>query len=55
VEEASTLPWDGPLWATDSTHLFSRCTPQAVTAGLDALAAILHGGEPDPNTATRIR
>jgi iron complex transport system substrate-binding protein len=54
VAEARTLPWDGPLWATDSTHLFSRCTPQAVTGGLDVLAAILHGEQPDPTRATRI-
>jgi iron complex transport system substrate-binding protein len=55
VREAGTLPWDGPLWATDSTHLFSRCTPQAVTGGLDVLAAILHDGTPDPTTAVRVR
>jgi iron complex transport system substrate-binding protein len=53
--EARTLPWDGPLWATDSTHLFSRCTPQAVTGGLDVLRAIVSGGQPDPKRATRIR
>jgi len=55
VGEARTLPWDGPLWATDSTHLFSRCTPQAVTGGLAVLAAIVSGTDPDPKRATRIR
>ena len=55
VTESATLPWDGPLWATDSTHLFSRCTPQAVAGGLDVLAAILHGGTPDPTKAVRIK
>jgi iron complex transport system substrate-binding protein len=55
VEEARTLPWDGPLWATDSTHLFSRCTPQAVTGGLAVLEAIVSGAEPDPTQAVRIR
>jgi iron complex transport system substrate-binding protein len=55
VAEAASLPWDGPLWATDSTHLFSRCTPQAVGGGLDVLAAILHEGQPDPAQAVRVR
>jgi iron complex transport system substrate-binding protein len=55
VDEALTLPWDGPLWATDSTHLFSRCTPQAVAGGLAVLEAIVSGTEPDPKRATRIR
>ena len=55
VAEARTLPWDGPLWATDSTHLFSRCTPQAVAGGLAVLEAIVNGTEPDPKRATRIR
>jgi iron complex transport system substrate-binding protein len=54
VAEARTLPWDGPLWATDSTHLFSRCTPQAVTGGLAVLEAIIGGTEPDPTKAVRI-
>lgn len=52
--EARTLPWDGPLWATDSTHLFSRCTPQAVAGGLEVLTAIISGTAPDPKRATRI-
>lgn len=51
VAEARTLPWDGPLWATDSTHLFSRCTPQAVMGGLDVLEAIVRGSDPDPAKA----
>jgi iron complex transport system substrate-binding protein len=54
VEEARNLPWDGPLWATDSTHLFSRCTPQAVTGGLAVLEAIVSGTDPDPKRAVRI-
>ena len=53
--EAAALPWDGPLWATDSTHLFSRCTPQAVTGGLDVLAAILGGDDPGPDPARAVR
>jgi iron complex transport system substrate-binding protein len=55
VEEARRLPWDGPLWATDSTHLFSRCTPQAVTEGIAVLAAIVSGTDPDPTKAVRIQ
>jgi iron complex transport system substrate-binding protein len=55
VDEARSLPWDGPLWATDSTHLFSRCTPQAVTGGLDVLEAIVGGTPPDPTKAVRIQ
>ena len=54
ADEAKRLPWDGPLWATDSTHLFSRCTPQAVGGGLDVLTAIVGGTAPDPKRATRI-
>jgi iron complex transport system substrate-binding protein len=55
VAEATTLPWDGPLWATDSTHFFSRCTPQAVDGGIAVLEAIVSGTDPDPKRATRIR
>jgi iron complex transport system substrate-binding protein len=55
AEEARGLPWDGPLWATDSTHLFSRCTPQAVTEGTAVLAAIVSGTDPDPKRAVRIK
>jgi iron complex transport system substrate-binding protein len=55
VDEAKHLPWSGPLWATDSTHLFSRCTPRAVTGGLDVLEAIVAGRKPDPTRATRVR
>jgi iron complex transport system substrate-binding protein len=55
VAEAHTLPWDGPLWATDSTHLFSRCTPQAVTEGLAVLGAIVSGTAPDPKKAVRVQ
>ena len=40
--EAATLPM--PVRATDATHLFSRCTPQSVSAALDTLAEILHAG-----------
>jgi iron complex transport system substrate-binding protein len=29
-------------WATDATSLFSRCTPAAVTSGLQVLAGIIH-------------
>jgi iron complex transport system substrate-binding protein len=54
VAEARTLPWDGALWATDSTHLFSRCTPQAVTEGIAVLEAIVGGTDPDPKRAVRI-
>lgn len=54
--EALMLPWEGPLWATDSTHLFSRCTPQAVTEGLDVLADIISGdAEPSATRAVRVR
>jgi iron complex transport system substrate-binding protein len=55
VTEARTLPWAGPLWATDSTHLFSRCTPQAVAGGLAVLEAIVSGTAPDPTKAVRIQ
>jgi hypothetical protein len=53
--EATRLPWEGPLWATDSTHLFSRCTPQAVTEGIAVLEAIVSGADPDPKRALKIR
>jgi iron complex transport system substrate-binding protein len=55
VAEARSLPWDGPLWSTDSTHLFSRCTPQAVQGGIAVLAAIVSGTDPDPKRAVQIR
>lgn len=45
------------LWALDATRLFSRCTPQAVTAGVRALVAVLHPdlvGPPDESDAVRI-
>lgn len=38
--EAARLPVDAV--PVDATHLFSRCTPQSVTAALDALAEVLH-------------
>lgn len=55
ADEARRLPWDGPLWATDSTHLFSRCTPQAVDGGIAVLEAIVSGTDPDPKRAVQIR
>jgi iron complex transport system substrate-binding protein len=32
---------NGNVWATDATHLFSRCTPQSVRA-VEVVAGILH-------------
>lgn len=45
-----------PVWATNATALFSRCTPATVT-GLEVLAAILHPqefGEPEATAAERL-
>jgi iron complex transport system substrate-binding protein len=43
-----------PVWATDATRLFSRCTPEAVAAGAECLAAILAGQAPAPEAARRV-
>lgn len=54
---AARLPPGTELWATDATRLFSRCTPQAVTAARAALAGILHpelAEAPDDGAARRI-
>lgn len=65
ADEATTLLAHPPLpdlrcvrdrqfWATAATHLFSRCTPQSVTAGASVLAALFRGDPPDPTLARRV-
>lgn len=65
AESAATIPLGdlraarmGQVWALDATRLFSRCTPQAVTAGARALASVLHpdaSGLPAPVDARRVQ
>ncbi|HVM21348.1 MAG TPA: ABC transporter substrate-binding protein [Egibacteraceae bacterium] len=48
---------DGALWVTAATRLFSRCTPDAVTAGAAVLGGILHPDRlpsPPPTLAVRL-
>lgn len=44
-----------PVWATDAARLFSRCTPDALSQGARALAALLSGRVPDPGDARLTR
>lgn len=37
------LALDAAVWATDATHLYSRCTPDAIRRGAATLAGILTG------------
>jgi iron complex transport system substrate-binding protein len=53
---AGVLP-GAEWWSVDATGLFSRCTPAAVTAGLQVLAGILHPDAcpaPTPTQARRV-
>ena len=43
-----------PVWATDATRLFSRCTPQAVMGGAQTLSAILSARPVDETYARRV-
>lgn len=43
-----------PVWATDATRLFSRCTLDAIAAGAETLAAIAQGRAPDARSARRV-
>lgn len=46
----------GQVWATDATHLFSRCTPRSVRA-VEVVAGLLHPEAwpaPLPHEASRL-
>lgn len=44
---------DGNVWATDATHLFSRCTPASVRA-VEVVAGVLHGDISNPVEIKRL-
>ena len=50
------LPPGAELWAAHATALFSRCTPEAVTAAARLLAGALHPGHaPPPEAGVAVR
>ena len=47
--------WDGNVWVTDATRLFSRCTPDSIRA-VEVVAGILHPEAwPAPSVSEAIR
>lgn len=48
------LPPDVPVWAVDANASWARPGPRLVD-GVEALAAVVSGAEPDPAAARRLR
>jgi iron complex transport system substrate-binding protein len=52
--DSEALPPAVPVWAVDANGYFARPGPRLVD-GVEALAALLHGGDVDPTVARRLR